>query len=381
MQQLLNKLEKIILKYDEIEKIKGTRFNIFSILNMERKEFETHSNFICELLYPDGLHNKDDLFLKLFFSTVLGIKSDENFKNAIVIQEDTTDANRRIDITIETEKYLIGVEMKIDARDQNTQMFDYYEELKNRKSNKEVILCYLTLDGKEPTKKSIEKKDKVLSEDDYLLVSFETEIINWIELCIKECATDTILREALVQYLNLVKKLTNKSYEKGKIMEMVELFKNADNLKIYLEAQKASIETQKEMQRLFWNNLKEKLDKTSYKFIYETNNKEKTLEDAINRYYDNLKEHRSYGFTYYLTEDDIYCSIWLENGVFLEIGSLKSNYKDTKDFSKIIMFSDLLEYSLAFDILNPKELNKITYTIIEETLKEIEEFKQTHNIS
>ena len=37
---------------------------------MERKENETHSAFICELLNPKGRHFKGNTFLRLFLSVI-----------------------------------------------------------------------------------------------------------------------------------------------------------------------------------------------------------------------------------------------------------------------------------------------------------------------
>ncbi|MCY6354173.1 PD-(D/E)XK nuclease family protein [Clostridium sp. ZS2-4] len=50
---------------------------------MERLEVKTHSTFIYELLNPQGSHNQEKVFLKLFVEKVLKIK-DVDYKNIIV---------------------------------------------------------------------------------------------------------------------------------------------------------------------------------------------------------------------------------------------------------------------------------------------------------
>jgi hypothetical protein len=65
---------------------------------------------------------------------------------------------------------------------------------------------YLTLEGIEPIKNS---KGSLESGKDYFLLSYRTEIINWLELCMKEAADKPILRETIKQYIILLKKLTN----------------------------------------------------------------------------------------------------------------------------------------------------------------------------
>ena len=68
---LLSHTRSVISHQKERERLLGEKFNVFSILRMERSENSTHSAFISELLKPDGSHLKGDLFLRLFLK-VLG---------------------------------------------------------------------------------------------------------------------------------------------------------------------------------------------------------------------------------------------------------------------------------------------------------------------
>lgn len=397
MNNLLNQLKLVISKYEEIEKINGTNFNIFSILNMERNEVKTHSNFIYELLNKNGSHGKGNLFLKLFLKEVLEIKDYGSFEEIKSVQEDLTEEKRRIDFTIQTSNYQIGIEMKIDARDQESQMYDYDEELKKRRQeNQNLKLYYLTLDGKKPSENSISKDDNRLNEKNYELISFENHIVKWIDLCIKECATSTIVREALVQYLNLVKTITNQSNSKGEIMEMVEILSTGNNLKVFLEAEEAVKETKIKLQLTFWENLIEKLDKTEYKFVFESQNdkKEKNIDKAVNRYYEDKQLNKDYGYTYYLDNKDknIYYSIWVDDELYYEIGSIKEDdsfnimkekikglkydkYHGFGYFKEEFNFANLLTTPNVFELFDEKKLNIVTDNIIREISKTIEEMK------
>ncbi|MGI6160464.1 MAG: PD-(D/E)XK nuclease family protein [Christensenellales bacterium] len=60
-----------ILRKREEEKAQDANFNVFSILGMERREVETHSRFLYELLNPKGSHGCEHLFLSQFCETVL----------------------------------------------------------------------------------------------------------------------------------------------------------------------------------------------------------------------------------------------------------------------------------------------------------------------
>lgn len=124
--------------------------------------------------------------------------------------------------------------MKIDAKDQQHQLWDYQQEITKRaeRQAKSTKLFYLTLDGKIASKDSKKPKDNknyknVLKEyefgDDekenthyYHCISFEEHILNWINECIKQSAEKSVLREALVQYKILIEKLTGQNTEMSK---------------------------------------------------------------------------------------------------------------------------------------------------------------------
>jgi len=387
---VLERIKSINDKYNEIDKINGVNFNIFSILNMERNEVNTHSNFIFELLNPDGLHNKGDVFLKLFFKKVLGLDYDTNIRSTQVVQEDTTIENRRIDFTIETEQYQIGIEMKIDAKDQKHQLFDYYAELKHRKKNdQEVQLFYLTLNGKEPDQNSIRRNGNILDIDrEFKLISFEFHIINWLNECIKESATNTTIREALIQYLNLVNKITNKSNSEGRKKEMTDLFKNSENLKAYLEAEDDVLEIKIELQCRFWNALEEKLHDENLPFEFNDTNNSTNIKEAVEKYYKNKKYNKGYEYTLvFESVKNLYFVVTVDNDVYYEIVSTEGNNaliskieerkiwdvteKNNCKLVKKLNFNDMLDTPNVLEFYNEQVLNKV----IEELVEEIKDIK------
>lgn len=213
---LLAKIETI----ESIQKLKGENFNIFSILKMERLEVQTHSTFIFELINPNGTHEQGTKYLEIFLHEVLDI-NDFDLMNVKVKREDPTDEGRRIDFTIENNKYFIAIEMKIDAVDQPKQLLAYKKHSTNKQ--KEAKLYYLTLDGREANENSVKDKKQKLETDGYDRISFAFHIIRWIETSIEKSASLPIVRETLSQYANLIRKLTgNTSMEITKqIVEMI----------------------------------------------------------------------------------------------------------------------------------------------------------------
>lgn len=284
MKSIITQVIKINEKYEEIKKIKGENFNIFSILKLERNEMQTHSNFIYELLNPKGSHNQKSLFLKLFLENTLNLKEYGDIK--YVRQEHSTDENRRIDLVIKTDRFQIGIEMKIDAGDQSNQLFDYKNELD--KAGKESKLYYLTLTGYEASDESTSKKLQV--NEDYFLLSFEDDIHNWIENCIEKSATIPLLREGLVHYRNLLSKITNKiSAPMEKEMEdVIKTPKEFEAVQILLN-EYPKMWAKKEIE--FWSTLRNSLEDFCKDHNFEFREDE-LFDDNIERTIENIEKSR-----------------------------------------------------------------------------------------
>jgi PD-(D/E)XK nuclease superfamily len=267
---LLQKITAIQIKYDEIAKITGENFNIFSIMNMESNEVSTHSAIIGELLNPNGSHGQGSIFLNLFVEEIkmkfnsenldIGLNHFEALVNEKICERTISVGNNwdnvtggRIDIIVEDKKQILIIENKIYAIDQPYQLIRYKNYAQSRPS-KNMFLFYLTLDGKDLKENeepySIQddikimgsnfKYDKKTEYNDFVLknnhisnihhclyypISFRDDIKNWLEKCLEKVYALPIVRETLVQYLNLVKKLTNQSTNYIKTMEILELLK------------------------------------------------------------------------------------------------------------------------------------------------------------
>ncbi|WP_299768219.1 PD-(D/E)XK nuclease family protein [uncultured Dokdonia sp.] len=227
VRRLLKGTKKIIDHHEELTIAKGEHFNLFSVLNIETKENKTHSAFLAELLNPKGSHKMGDVFLRLFIDVIdhnenHEIKTSEksNFKTdkaSVKVEytipgkiklynkegEDKSKATGgRIDIYLKDSLgNRISIENKIHASDQEAQIQRYC----NHEPEKNTVY-YLTLKGEDPDKSS---SINLKSNKDFFNISYRTTIINWLELCLKEVSNFTSLREAINQYIVLIKKLTN----------------------------------------------------------------------------------------------------------------------------------------------------------------------------
>lgn len=230
MKQLLQAVQSIREKYDAIYKSNGGYFNIFNITNIATDEVRI-CRVIKELIDPNGSHYQGDTYLRLFVKYVLHMEQEftnADYTTATVQRELLIKNDRRIDLFIEIGGKKIPLEVKIYAGDQSKQCQDYYNYAVNSK------IFYLTLDGHMPSTESIGK----LSKDAICPISFQSEIITWLNACLNTSATIRIgsIREVILQVIDVLKMLTGQS-EEGITMDLQKLIlsstenmKNADIL-------------------------------------------------------------------------------------------------------------------------------------------------------
>ena len=252
--QLLNEIQTISESYKRVAEATGENFNIFSVLQMERNEVKTHSRFLAELLNPKGSHGQKDVFLKKFVEITntemfdIGNDKIKNFdtSNAKVdveffigqvteckddkldiLDRSTKCTGGRIDILIRSGENVIMIESKIYAPEQPNQLIRYKNYHPNGK------LFYLTLDGKESETKNINKND-------YECLSYENDILNWLEECRKESVTTPNLREAITHYINLIKKLTGQNINTKMSEDILgKIIGNKERFEAYIDLKKS----------------------------------------------------------------------------------------------------------------------------------------------
>lgn len=229
IEKLLVQVKEISKKYDLLNKKTGGYFNIFNVAGIASKEVII-CRVIKELLDPKGSHYQGTAYLELFVDFVLRMKgsfSNKDLSKTEIHYEYHIENNRRVDLMIIAPEIKIPIEVKIYARDQKAQCYDYHQFAKRSQ------IYYLTLDGGSPSENST-KKDKIsMKPDDIRCISFRDEIITWLEECLKLPNTIRIspIREIIIQLINTFKLLTNQ-LEENVEMEIKELIlKSSDNFK------------------------------------------------------------------------------------------------------------------------------------------------------
>ena len=289
IKNFLKEVQLINIKYEE--RNKENQFEIFSILRKPHDEVSLHSRFIYELLNPQGTHKQDSIFLEKFVGLFLA-NWKFDCKIAEVYREKTCE-NGRIDILIQNKEktHAIIIENKIycDNNYDYEQLAKYYEAIKNQ-GFQEIKVIYLTLDGREPNGESAEN----LNKEDILFIAYNKynktsaltkdereaqqrenrdsdsknfnisnkSILDWIKSCIEieEVALKPKIRETLVQYKILIKKLTEDTMENAQKLEILDLLKQSkENSKSYFSIIESCDYIEKEIIRETWKELKLKM--------------------------------------------------------------------------------------------------------------------------
>lgn len=364
---LLNNIAKITNKYEEIYRKTGQYFNVFSIAGIEHDEVKI-CRILKELLDPKGSHYQKEKYLKLFVKNILKINiDDDEYRNVLVYNEYLIDNNRRIDIVIKFEKYFIPIEVKIYADDQDKQCFDYYTYA-SEKSEKEIQVIYLTLDGHIPSKSSVEgltpineninNKNVIVGYEEVRTISFKDDIMMWLEECISDIDTLKIasIREVIMQFMNVIKNLTN-LIEGDEKMEMIdEIMSSRGNMKAACEIGKLINDAKKKiMEKIFIdieNIMKEKCDNHPIEKITDVNYYE--YQDKIKDYY-NKKESSYPGLNYVCNKiklkNDLELWFRIEIEDILFCGFCLFDRKNNKQFDKL---SDEIYEEIKLQIPNIK---------------------------
>jgi hypothetical protein len=118
----------------------ATTFSPFSIFSPDEN---TLSRVIAELFDPQGSHGQGLLFLNELLSAI-GVARLNRLDTVKVKREVLTRAKRRIDVVIETSRYVIGIENKPWAAQQKRQLSDYLMELKADLRGRRPVLIFLS---------------------------------------------------------------------------------------------------------------------------------------------------------------------------------------------------------------------------------------------
>jgi hypothetical protein len=225
IKNLLNQVAIISKKNTEILNATGGRFNMFRVCGVNHYE-NTHSAIIAELLNPDGTHDLKSKLLECFIETLGEYFTIQNFNcQKVRVRTEHSTEEGRIDILIEdNQKKAIIIENKINANDQLEQLKRYnkYAEKTYSKGNYQIL--YLTLSGDVAS-------DQSGGGVGYIPISYQTNIIAWLEKCVCIAVHFPMVRETINQYINHIKSLTNQDMNTKNREEITEVLSKVENLR------------------------------------------------------------------------------------------------------------------------------------------------------
>lgn len=256
MEKFLYNLKLIYNKYKVMDSLKSD-FNVFDLIINPYDEVHLHSRMIYSILTERKFQKQ---FLMSFLNSIdVSLPEDfsfSDFKN-ISVEKEKAISNGRVDLFISFKikniSYNVLIENKLLAGDQPEQMNKYLSYMNSSYPNDNNYVCYLTLDGSAPSEDSTKRLDEIK------LISYDNEIMNWIEDCIKIASREPGVREVLIQYSSLLERLTGKDVDF--IMELKEyLLEDPENFIIANSMIPALNDAKAELQFRFWTKLEESLD-------------------------------------------------------------------------------------------------------------------------
>ena len=250
MEKFLYNLKLIYNKYKVMDSLKSD-FNVFDLIINPYDEVNLHSRMIYSILTERKFQKQ---FLMSFLNSIdVSLPEDfsfSDFKN-ISVEKEKAISNGRVDLFISFKikniSYNVLIENKLLAGDQPEQMNRYLCYMKSF-PNANNYVCYLTLDGSAPSEDSTKRLNEIK------LISYDSEIMSWIEDCIKIASREPGVREVLIQYSSLLEKLTGKDVDF--IMELKEyLLEDPENFIIANSMIPAVNDAKAELQLRFWTKL------------------------------------------------------------------------------------------------------------------------------
>ncbi|MEZ9708115.1 PD-(D/E)XK nuclease family protein, partial [Vibrio breoganii] len=252
--QATKRLLKIVKQFQKAS-IKTESYNLFTVLRSKSDEVRLHSRFLTDLLNPKGQHGLGSFPIEAFFDTVLNLTFPMSSENTQVTSE-----YENIDVVI-TDAYknsAVIIENKIYAEDQDQQLLRYFNTMCNE-GYKNIEVVYLTLFGTPPSTKSVSGDLGTLKQK-VVTISYREDILNWLSLLVEKSANNHALREALNQYSEILKELTNMNSNTQYLESLKELLIETDSVDLINDLVLAHNSLHEDVVHRFWNVLSEKMN-------------------------------------------------------------------------------------------------------------------------
>lgn len=259
-----------------------SEYNLFNVLEISKKEV-VMCRFLADLLNPEGQHGCGILFLKSFLEDILKEyrMSDTLLAHTDVIREFVIDNDRRIDIVIQNVCFLIPIEVKIYADEQEGQCYDYYQYAKN------APIVYLTRFGDAPSEYSRKEKGgtNILSLDNVRCISWADDICDWLTKVLAQLKEP--IKSIVMQYIDAIHIIADERDKKAMEKNLEILYESPDYFGAGIEIEKSMKIAKLHLMRLMFDDFREEMEKITFNYGLE-------LERDANYYSYDEKQHEKF---------------------------------------------------------------------------------------
>ena len=172
-------------------------FSSFSYIDVVEPKL---TSITADLLRPDGVHGQGDLFVRAFLRSI-GIP-DREAPLHIVAEAPTRfieHSLRRIDLKLCWSDFVLGIENKPWALDQDSQIEDYVKDL-DKESKGRFLLVYLSESGSDPTLaehplrrlEELKMREAKGELGGIRVLSYSKVMCQWLGDCIHECQSERV---------------------------------------------------------------------------------------------------------------------------------------------------------------------------------------------
>ena len=270
IRDLLHRIEDVNKRYAEVKRAyenSGVLYNIFEVLGLTTSEVGLHSTFIASLL-RSGQHGAGTKFLEAFLRMPrLGLPADFfDIDNVKVEQEKrigttTDDEGGRIDLILSDGNNTLIIENKIYAKDQWHQLLRYH----NYRPSAKLVYLSLYADD-EPSDDSLGTLDR----SEVTTISYEYDMLLWLEECVRISANLPHIRETLNQYIRTIQLLTNTGM--GTNSDIIKLLKAKENLEAAFAIRENLDSALNDLMKQFVSDLKQRVEQSPMGFTFVTEN-------------------------------------------------------------------------------------------------------------
>ena len=136
---ILREMPRLDAEHRAAQLFGAPELHLFSMFKPDERRI---TGIIADLLDPRGRHGQGALFLNTFLTTI-GMPEVASSENVTVKVDELTCAGRLVDLMIRTDEAVVGVEVKIGARQQHEQLKDYCKHVDHEAGSLRKAMVFL----------------------------------------------------------------------------------------------------------------------------------------------------------------------------------------------------------------------------------------------